>query len=154
MRVCSKTDLNLSKTPKMRRRDTSLQAFVQKHGTSNPREIKKLKRKWRRRYQNQWQRQKRKSQNEIRFSVTKDEYQSIKSKAVTENATPTEWSKEIVLALTAQLRSIPEKSKLYEVLRKLGLAINRLISVAHIDEAKSYLLEAESVLEDYLHSKD
>lgn len=136
----------------MRKRNQSLQNFLQKHGATNPREIRKLKREWRRRYQNLWQKEKRKSQNEIRFSVTKEEYQSIKSQALVENTTPTEWSKDLVLASACQLRSIPDKQQLFEVLQKVGLAINRLME-NHSSEVKPFLLEAEATLEDYLNSK-
>lgn len=136
----------------MRRKDRSLQVYLQKHVATNPREIRRLKREWRRRYQSQWQKEKRKSQNEIRFSVTKEEYLSIKSQSSNEQTTPTQWSKEIVIATAHQSRSIPDKQKLFEVLQKIGLAINRLME-NQSSEVKPFLLEAEATLEDYLNSK-
>lgn len=119
-------------------------------GLGNPRELKRLKREYRRQYQNQWARQNRKK-HEIRFTLSKDEYQKIKIRCQQESNTPTELAKDLLISHSKSEHFVANKEDLLAVAKELGLAINRLKSVRKIDPILEKLLSAEMKLLNYLN---
>lgn len=121
-------------------------------GFNNPRELKRLKREYRKQYQNQWARQQRKKQCEIRFTLRKDEYQEVKKHTQNPSITPTELAKELLLSQSKETGFIPHKEELQQVAKHLGLAINQLSKMDNVDPVCTKLLHAEAQLLNYLKS--
>lgn len=119
-------------------------------GLGNPRELKRLKREYRRQYQNQWARQNRKK-HEIRFTLSKEEYQKIKICCQQESNTPTVLAKDLLICRSKNEHFVANKKDLLAVAKELGLVINRLKSRGVNDTILEKLLLTEMKLLNYLN---
>ncbi|HAD97540.1 MAG TPA: hypothetical protein DCG19_09045 [Cryomorphaceae bacterium] len=115
----------------------------------NPKEIKRLKREYRRLYQNQWARQNR-NKHEIRFTLTKEEYAEIKAYCQQESCKPTPLAKELLISYCKGVVFIPNREQLLACAKDLGLAINRIHSNGADELTLQKLLSAETQLLNYL----
>lgn len=132
-------------------RSKKLYRFLEEQGAlSNPREIRRLKREYRRQYQNTWQRQQRKKQQELRFTITKEEYQKVKISCQKESITPSELAKDLLLSYSRSEPFVTNKEELLAVAKELGLSIHRL-KAGEADPTLNKLLSAETRLLTYLN---
>jgi len=134
------------------RRSKKLHRFLEEQGAfQKPRELKRLKREYRRRYQNQWARQNRKGKSELRFTLTKEEYGNVKAICQNDSISPSQLAKELLLSHSHSIPFVPQKETLLTVAKHLGLAINRLKLKNADEQALQKLLQSETLLLKYVN---
>jgi CRISPR/Cas system CSM-associated protein Csm3 (group 7 of RAMP superfamily) len=133
------------------KRSEKLYRYLQQHqALDNPRTRHRLKREYRRKYQNNWARQQRKKKREIRFSLKNEEYQIFKSYCQKHAITPTALARDLVLSQSQSQPFLANKEELLKVAKEIGLAINRIQAEGNTEITLRKLLSAEATLLSYL----
>ncbi len=135
-----------------RSRSKRLQQYLKNENATyaGDKEIVRLKRAYRKSYQKRWAREYRKSRNEIRFLLSKEQYTLVKQKCI-HQTTPTQLAKELLIGHGLSQEYIPRKEELQIVLRDVGLLINQLYRGKEIDSVKVPLEQIEINLIHYLN---
>jgi hypothetical protein len=142
----------------------SLLAFLIKHKAmdmDNPEKLKKYKKLYRREYQRQWAKRKRKSLHELRFYLEDKPYKTLEKLCKQNNISPSMLAKTLILEKANHKASIPNKTVLIELSADLGLLINKLLKAQSesSDQSKhkpvlDTLLFLEERLLNYLNDSD
>ena len=138
-------------------RSKVLYAYLKEQGVlkGSKRDILIAKRNYRRLYKNNHARQARRSKREIRFQISKQEFQQTQALCDAKyKVTPTGLAKQLLLSRVSTGAFIPDSSRLLAVLKQLGIAINQL----NTDKTDFYiidkLLQAEKDLLEYINMRN
>lgn len=135
----------------------SLLAFLIKHeALDNPERKRKYKKLYRREYQRQWAKRKRKSLHELRFYLEDKPYQALEKLCKQNNISPSLLAKSLILEKATSRASIPNKSTLIDLSADLGLLINKLMKSNQPSQKEllNTLLFIEERLLNYLSDSD
>lgn len=116
----------------------------------DPKTIALVKRQYRTEYKRHKARDYRKTRNEIRFYVTKQEYSDIQRYCKKHKMNATELAKDVLLTQSIKNDLLASKQVLLPIAKRLGLIINQLSTEASSQKTRTALLELESHLLKHL----